>query len=141
MRSDISTAKKLGWLSLAFIASALLCLPFADLALYQSDPWRELGRIALGFVTPWWNDPATLFYSLGQTIAFALLAVVLSVPLGILLAVFYHWRLIRVLAASVRSVHEIFWGLLFMQVFGLSATTGLLAILIPYTGVFAKVFA
>ena len=45
------------------------------------------------------------------------------------------------LAASVRAVHEIFWGLLFMQMFGLSALTGLLAIAIPYTGVFARVFA
>ncbi|WP_430460443.1 PhnE/PtxC family ABC transporter permease [Thalassolituus sp. LLYu03] len=141
MRSDISTGKKLGWLSFAFLISALLCLPFADLALYQSDPWRELGRIALGFVTPWWDDPQTLLDALGQTIAFALLAVLLSVPLGVVLAVLYHWRVVRLIAAAVRSVHEIFWGLLFMQVFGLSATTGLLAILIPYTGVFTKVFA
>lgn len=140
MRFELSTGKKLGWLSLAFIASALLCLPFADLALYQSDPWRELGRIALGFVTPWWQDPLTLVQALGQTVAFALLAVLLSVPLGIILAVYYHWRVVRFIAAAVRSVHEIFWGLLFMQVFGLSATTGLLAILIPYTGVFTKVF-
>lgn len=147
MRSDaaalrtISTGRKLAWLSLGFILSALLCLPFADLALYQSDPWHELGRIAYGFITPWWDDPRSLLQALGQTIAFALLAVVLAVPVGILAAMFYHWRLVRMLAAALRSVHEIFWGLLFMQLYGLSATTGLLAILVPYSGVFAKVFA
>ena len=47
----------------------------------------------------------------------------------------------RLLCAAVRSVHELFWGLIFMQLYGLSATTGLLAILVPFTGMFAKVFA
>jgi len=137
----VSTGRKLVWLSLGLITSAVLCLPFADIHIYPSDPWLEFGRIGLGMITPWWDDPLTLFDALGQTIAFALLAVVLSVPLGLMLALLWHWRLLHWLTASVRSVHEIFWGLLFMQLYGLSAVTGLLAILIPYTGVFAKVFA
>lgn len=142
MRSNpLSTGRRLLWLSLGLLLSALLCLPFADLAVYPSEPWQELGRIALGLVTPWWDDPRILASALGQTVAFALLAVVISVPAGLLLAMFWHWRPLRMLAASLRAVHEIFWGLLFMQLWGLSATTGLLAILIPYTGVFAKVFA
>ena len=41
----------------------------------------------------------------------------------------------------LRSVHELFWALLLIQVFGLGPTTGVLAIAIPYTGIFAKVFA
>jgi phosphonate transport system permease protein len=136
-----STGRRLALLSLLLLLSALVCIPFADLKIYPSDPWRELGRIAWGFATPWWDDPRLLLQALGQTIAFALLAVVLAVPAGLLLAMLWHWRAVRMLAASVRAVHEIFWGLLFMQLWGLSATTGLLAILIPYTGVFAKVFA
>ena len=44
-------------------------------------------------------------------------------------------------APPLRSVHELFWALLFMQVAGPSATTGLLAIAIPYAGIFAKVFS
>ena len=137
----LSTGRSLGWLSLLLLFSALACLPFADIQVYPSDPWQELGRIGWGFITPWWDDPLSLFYALGQTVAFALLAVLFAVPLGLLLALKWQWRIIRWLAAAVRSVHEIFWGLLFMQLYGLSATTGLLAILIPYTGVFAKVFA
>ncbi|WP_428241805.1 PhnE/PtxC family ABC transporter permease [Gynuella sp.] len=136
-----STGKRLLRLSLLLLVSAVLCLPWADLQLYPSEPWRELGRIGWGFITPWWHDPSTLINALGQTIAFALLAVVLAVPAGLLLAMYWHCRLLRILAASIRAVHEIFWGLLFMQIWGLSATTGLLAILVPYTGVFAKVFA
>src|SRR5690606_42058044 len=99
-----------------------------DLVIAATDPWPELGRMALGMITPHWDEPLTLLQALGQTVAFALLALVLSVPLGLLLALVFHWRPIRMLAASVRAVHEIFWGLLFMQMFGLSALTGLLAI-------------
>ena len=43
--------------------------------------------------------------------------------------------------AVVRAVHELFWALIFLQLFGLSPLTGLLAIAIPYAGIFAKVYA
>ena len=36
---------------------------------------------------------------------------------------------------------ELFWALLFIQISGLSSLTGFLAIVIPFTGIFAKVFA
>ena len=137
------TGRRLFWLSIVFVVSAFLCLPFSDLAIHAVDPWHELGQIGWGMVTPSIQQLTTieLLQALGHTIAFALLAVVISVPLGLLFAMVFRFRLVRWAMASVRAVHEIFWGLLFMQIFGLSATTGLLAILIPYTGVFAKVFA
>ncbi len=47
----------------------------------------------------------------------------------------------RIACAFLRAVHELFWALLLMQVFGLSATTGILAIALPYAGVCAKVYA
>jgi phosphonate transport system permease protein len=50
------------------------------------------------------------------------------------------WRVVRSFSAVIRAVHELFWGLLFLQLFGLSTLTGLLAIAIPYSGIFAKVF-
>jgi phosphonate transport system permease protein len=136
-----STAMALVQVSLLLIAVALCCIPFADLQLYPVDPWQELGLIGHGLLTPHWDDLYTLADAVGLTIAFALLAVAVAVPLGMWMAMYFHWRWLRIVAASVRSVHEIFWGLLFMQLFGLSASTGLLAILIPYCGVFAKVFA
>ena len=120
---------------------ALMALPWADLAIVQSEPWPELQRLANGILLPYWDDPYQLLESLAQTLAFALLAVALSAPIGLVFALVFHWRMVRWLCAAVRSVHELFWGLLLMQVFGLSATTGLLAILIPYSGVFAKVYA
>src|SRR5690606_3661059 len=57
------------------------------------------------------------------------------------LSLFYHWRWVRWLCASVRGVHELFWALIFLQVFGLHPLTGVLAILIPYTGICARVYA
>ena len=50
-------------------------------------------------------------------------------------------RTVRLVCAFLRSVHELFWALLLLQVTGLSATTGILAIALPYTGIFAKVFS
>lgn len=141
LRPARSTALALVQVTLILIAVALICIPFADLQLHQVDPWHELGLIGYGLITPHWSDVTVLVEAVGLTVAFALLAVTIAVPLGLLMAVYFHWRWLRMLAAAIRSVHELFWGLLFMQLFGLSATTGLLAILIPYCGVFAKVFA
>ncbi len=119
----------------------MLSLFVVDFQIHTSDPWPELSRIGWGLLTPGWADLPSLLRALLNTIAFALVAVALAAPLGLLLAMAFRWRLVRLLCASVRSVHELFWGLIFMQLFGISATTGLLAILVPFAGVFAKVFA
>jgi phosphonate transport system permease protein len=55
--------------------------------------------------------------------------------------VFAQLRAVRVLCACLRSVHELFWALILIQVSGLSPATGILAVAIPYSGIFAKVFA
>jgi len=136
-----SSARTLNWVCLALLGVALLSLIGADLAIYPVDPWQELARLGRGILMPAWHDPSVLLDAVGQTLAFALLAIAISAPLGLALATQFHRRGVRVFCASVRSVHELFWGLIFMQLYGLGATTGLLAILVPFTGVFAKVFA
>jgi ABC-type phosphate/phosphonate transport system permease subunit len=76
------------------------------------------------------------------TVAFAVLGVALGAGTGFLLAlVFARLRAVRLLCAFLRSVHELFWALLLIQIAGLSPTTGILAVAIPYSGIFAKVFA
>ncbi|MDF1764490.1 MAG: hypothetical protein P1U57_13855, partial [Oleibacter sp.] len=139
--SKKSTAFYFSRLSLVFCTVSLLFLSIADIQLYTPYPWQELALIGQGVITPSWYDLPELFKSLLRTIAFALLAVSASAVVGLLLATVFHWRCVRVLAAAVRSVHEIFWCLIFMQLWGLSATTGLLAIFVPFCGIFAKVFA
>lgn len=124
------------WFLLAAAASLLL----ADLAVTGPDPWRELSRLLAGILGP--DMLAVAVRSVALTVAFAVLGVALGAGVGLVLAlVFARFRAVRVLAAAMRSVHELFWTLLLIQVTGLSPATGILAIAIPYAGIFAKVFS
>ena len=133
-----SAAFKTSWL---FVFSALACLLVADLSVTTADPWGELGRIATGFLTPDFLAFRELIEALSQTVAFALLGVGFGAGWGFLLALAFHRRSVRWLASFLRSVHELFWALIFLQFLGLNAITGVLAIGLPYAGIFAKVFA
>jgi phosphonate transport system permease protein len=123
------------------VAIALLCLPFADLEITTLDPWGEMGRLARGLITPDFLATEHLLDALKNTLAFALLGVALANALGFLLALVFRFRVIRVGCALVRAIHELFWALLFLQMFGLTPLTGILAIALPYAGIIAKVYA
>jgi phosphonate transport system permease protein len=123
-----------------FLLAALAALPLADLAVSGPDPWLELTRLFAGIIRPEWLAIAGAGVAL--TVAFAVLGVALGAVAGLLLVlVFARFRMVRALAAAMRSVHELFWALLLIQVTGLSPFTGILAIAIPYAGIFAKVFS
>jgi phosphonate transport system permease protein len=140
-RSHPASATRLLRTSLGFIVIALLCLSLSDIEIQSADPWSELGRIGLGLLTPdFWNIEQ-LFDALFNTLAFALLGVTIAVLVGAVLALSFQWRAIRMFCAFIRSIHELFWALLLMQLFGLSTLTGVLAIAIPFSGIFAKVYA
>jgi phosphonate transport system permease protein len=47
----------------------------------------------------------------------------------------------RVVAAFLRSIHELFWALLLLAAFGLSNFSAVIAIALPYGGTLAKVFS
>ena len=121
--------------------TALICVGFADLQISTRTPWYELSRMLNGLFQIGLPPTTLLLTAIAQTLSFALLAVFLSATAGFLLSLFFHKRWVRVLCASTRSVHELFWGLLFIQLIGLHPLTGLLAIAIPFSGIFAKVFA
>lgn len=129
-----------GRASVALVATALLCVPIADLHVTALHPGAELARLLMGVLRA--DVLAVHATSVVLTVAFAALGVGLGATAGFVLALgFARFRGVRVFAASIRSVHELFWALLLLQVTGLSATTGILAIGIPYAGIFAKVFA
>jgi len=123
-----------------FVLVAIGSLLIADLSVTALNPWREMQRLLGGLVAP---DVLSIeAMSVVWTVAFAVLGVALGASSGFLLALaFAHSRSIRVLSAFLRSIHELFWALLLIQVAGLSPMTGILAIAIPYSGIFAKVFA
>ncbi|MEH6629045.1 MAG: ABC transporter permease [Motiliproteus sp.] len=136
-----STASGLKRTSLWFICIAAACLLFADLEIAGSDPWLELGRIGLGLLTPNFFATESLWQALFNTLAFALVGVVIANIFGFMLALVFHWPLVRYFCSATRAIHELFWALIFLQIFGLSTVTGILAIAIPYSGIFAKVYA
>lgn len=127
--------------SVVFLVIGLACLAVADIEVSTLDPWTELWRLAWGFVTPDFTATEYLFEALLYTVAFAVLGVALGNFLGFLLALVFDWRVVRVGCAFVRAVHELFWALIFLQIFGLTPWTGVLAIAIPYAGIIAKVYA
>ncbi len=120
---------------------AFLGWVFADLEVSTLEPWAELWRMLSGAVTPDFVSLADVGQSLFNTLAFALVGTFLGVLAGGALAFFFHWRLVRYACAYSRSIHELFWALLLLPVVGLNPLCGILAIAIPYAGIFAKVYA
>ncbi len=123
-----------------FLLVAAAALLVADLSVAALDPWREMGRLLAGFAHP--DILSINVKSVVWTVAFAVLGVSIGASVGLMLAlIFARLRSIRLLCAFLRSIHELFWALLLIQVAGLTPTTGILAVAIPYCGIFAKVFA
>ncbi|MCJ2011729.1 PhnE/PtxC family ABC transporter permease [Methylobacterium sp. J-076] len=123
-----------------FAVAALACLSVADLHVTTLHPLAELTRFLGGLIRP--DFPAVEAWGVAYTVAFAVLGVGLGAGAGLLIAIpFARSRGVRLACAALRSVHELFWALLLMQVFGLSATTGVLAIALPYAGICAKVYS
>jgi phosphonate transport system permease protein len=133
---------KLGYRSVTvlFLLIAALALALSDIAVSALNPWAEMRRLVSGLIRP---DLLSIeAMSVVWTVAFAVLGVALGAGTGFLLALaFARLRAVRLLCAFLRSVHELFWALLLIQIAGLSPTTGILAVAIPYSGIFAKVFA
>jgi len=114
---------------------------FADIKISSLDPWAEFGRMINGLLTPSLSGQYDIVNALLQTVAFALLGVAFGAVVGFGLALLFHLAVVRMVCALLRSIHEIFWALIFLQMFGLHPLTGLLALGIPYAATFAKIYA
>lgn len=124
-----------------FVGAAVVLSLFADLSVAGRDPWGELRRLAAGLAAPDLSAVDSAGAALLLTLAFAFAGVGVGALCGFLLAPFYHRRPVRLFAVTVRSIHELFWALVLMQVSGIGVATGVAAIALPYTGIFAKVFS
>ncbi len=117
-----------------------VCLLLADIEIISPSPWLELKAMGQGLITPTIPDYQELLSGLANTLSFALQGMALAVLAGFLLSLLYrHWW-VRASCAFVRAIHELFWALIFIQCFGLSPLTGLLAIALPYAGTLAKIY-
>lgn len=136
-----TSARALKETSLWFLLAGVIAFALADIDVSTRDPWLELARIGHGLITPNFSAAEQIVDALTQTLCFALLGVALGALIGFALAQLYHWWPIQWLCALTRSIHELFWALIFLQLFGLSPTTGLLAICLPYAATFARIYA
>ncbi len=126
--------------SLAFVTLALVSLLIADIAISALSPGAELARLLSGIIRP--DFMSVEAWSVIWTVAFAVLGVGVGAVCGLGLALIYpHSAFVRGLSVVLRSIHELFWALLLIQVFGLGPVTGVLAVGLPYAGYFAKVYA
>jgi phosphonate transport system permease protein len=133
---------RLGYSSVSglMLLAALVGIAIADIAITSLDPWLELRRLAAGLLRA--DLHAIEARSVVLTVAFAVIGVGIGAGTGLAMALaFPYSRAVRMLCAFLRSIHEMFWALLLIQVTGLSPTTGILAVALPYSGIFAKVFA
>jgi len=53
----------------------------------------------------------------------------------------FFYRIIRFFLTIIRSIHEVVWGIILMQINGINFSIGIIAICIPYIAVNSKVFA
>ncbi|MBV1921240.1 MAG: hypothetical protein KUG73_11205, partial [Pseudomonadales bacterium] len=126
--------------TLMLVGVSIVCLFYADVEVAMTSPWAELQRLMLGALTPSYPSMSELFQAVVLTVQFAVVGVMVGVLFGFGFACVYEWAPIRWFCALTRAIHELFWALLLIAVIGVSPLAGLLAIAIPYSGIFAKVF-
>ncbi|MFM8605934.1 MAG: phosphonate ABC transporter [Cyanobium sp.] len=142
------------WMLLPSLAlvPVLLALP----ALLHGGGWDLIGRFAVAAFTPS-LDPTVLRSvagGLAVTVGMALLGWLVSLLLGVPLGLISSrtlWRTlagrrwpaewIRRLLAIPRSIHELIWGLLLLQLVGLQPAVAVLAIGLPFAALVARVVA
>ena len=127
--------------SLIFLGVALFCLYFSDVSITTHDPWLEINRMIAGVFTPDFLAINAIGDALLKTVSFAIIGVSIGAVAGFLLAQIFHLRVVRFVCSFVRSIHELFWALIFLQMLGLTPLTGILAIALPYAGICAKVYS
>jgi phosphonate transport system permease protein len=142
------------WMLLPSLAlvPVLVALP----SLLHGGGWDLIGRFSLAALTPS-LDPIVLRSvggGLAVTVGMALLGWLVSLLLGVPLGLVSSrtlWRtlsgrcwpaeVIRRLLAIPRSIHELIWGLLLLQLVGLQPAVAVLAIGLPFAALVARVVA
>jgi phosphonate transport system permease protein len=170
-KSKIQTAKRpslVNWRTLwglLFIASLIWSLHSAGLFqrdLVNEGGWTLVMRFLLAATRPdlapeflWLTWDATL-----KTLAYAVCGTFFSLLLGSVAGVLsaqvwwqsissgwlprayiMPWLAVRAVLAIPRAIHELIWGLFFINIFGLDPLVAVLAIAIPFGAITAKVFS
>jgi len=138
--STRTTAARYRNITLVLAIFGLLAFALADIEISHHDPYTALQNILHGLIQPDLSHTEYLLSALANTISFALVGLSIAALMGLLLSHYHRHPMVAHFCAFIRSIHELFWALIFLQMFGLSAITGILAIAIPYSGIFGRVF-
>jgi len=127
--------------TLLFLFVFVLAAFNADFTITTLDPIHELKSFFGGIFEIELSKTPTYFDAILNTISIAIIAIFISSILGFIFALYFKYTLLRTSLAFMRAIHELFWALLFLQIFGLNTMTALLAIIIPYSATLGKVYA
>ena len=127
--------------SFVILIVGLLSFFIADLSISTVDTSLLVKDFFFSIIKLSFNDYSLLFEAFLNTISIAIIAIFISSILGFILALFFSNMFVRISLSFTRAIHELFWALIFLQIFGLNSLTALLAIIIPYSAILAKVYA
>ncbi|MDC0933057.1 hypothetical protein OAR97_04345 [Arcobacteraceae bacterium] len=128
-------------ISLLFLAVGIVSCFFSDFSISTLDPFLETNRFFSAILDINFNNTEYILDAVLQTISIAVISIFISSIIGFVFAIFFKSLLLRITLAFTRSIHEIFWALIFLQIFGLNTLSALLAIIIPYSAILGKVYA
>ncbi|HEY9609420.1 PhnE/PtxC family ABC transporter permease, partial [Allocoleopsis sp.] len=164
-RPSLLNAKSL-W-SLLFVASVLWSLHSAGIFkenLINTGGWTLVWRFLVAALHPDFS-PDVLKLTLDatlKTLAFAVCGTALCVSIGLVggvlssevwwqsvagigsqggIRAWTPWLVVRAALAIPRAIHELIWGLFFVNIFGLDPLVAILAIAIPFGAITGKVFS
>ena len=128
-------------ITLIFLFTFIVTLFFADFSITTLEPLMELKKFFGGALHVDVSHIPTYYEALLNTLAIAILAIFISAILGFFFALYFKYAIVRISLAFTRAIHELFWALLFLQIFGLNTLAALLAIILPYSATLGKVYA
>jgi len=128
-------------ISIGFFLVGIVCFLFADFSVSTLEPFLELKKFTVAVFEIDFTQVSSLIPALLNTISIAVVAMFFAVIIGFVLALVFQNFFVRTTLAFTRAIHELFWALIFLQIFGLNTLTALLAIIIPYSAILAKVYS
>ena len=148
---------KLNYTSISFLP-ILVCIPLG----YQLITNLHFGGLNLfqEFLISAFNPKINneiiinVFKRLNETILISFLSWIVSIIFGVIFGILssnifykifnipiFFRSIIRFFLTTIRSIHELVWGLLLIQIYGINFSIGIIAICIPYIAINSKVFA
>lgn len=124
-----------------FLLVGIISFIFSDFSISTQEPFLELKNFSFAIFQMDLSTITELLPALFNTISIAVVAMFFATILGFFLALSFESFFVRTTLAFTRAIHELFWALIFLQIFGLNTLTALLAIIIPYSAILAKVYA